>query len=85
MYTYKLYVYTHRQKAPTHAVAALREELMWGPHKMQELRDGVVRLVKSVSGAAAARDVAEEAAARERLTVERLRYGQNRPVSRVEG
>ena len=52
---------------------ALREELLWGPHKMQELRDGVVRLVQSVSGAAAARQAAEEAASRERLKVERLR------------
>ena len=30
---------------------AVSEELLWGPGKLQELRDGVVRLVKSVSTA----------------------------------
>jgi len=52
---------------------AVREELLWGPGKLQELRDGVVRLVKSVSTAAAQREAAEEAARRERLKVEQLR------------
>ena len=48
---------------------AVRDELLWGPAKMHELRDGVVRLVKSVSGAAALREAAEDAARRERLKV----------------
>ena len=52
---------------------ALREELLWGPGKLSELRDACVRLVQSVSGAAEARSSAEEAASRERFKVEQLR------------
>ena len=38
---------------------AIREELVWGPGKMQELRDGCVRLVNSVSTAAGVWDLWE--------------------------